>query len=156
MLEAGTGRADITPPVGIAHVNWGARTHDVAEAIHLPLCVTVLVLRDDAATLAIADVDTCLMPESDAAPLREVIAEAAGTSVANVRLACSHAIQNALEVADRVYKSAGTSAIFLGTPFERRFRDIHTLSQQIQSRDAHFEMVGRVMLKGDPDGSFMG
>jgi alkylation response protein AidB-like acyl-CoA dehydrogenase len=75
---------------------------------------------------------------------------------ARVRLACSHAIQNALEVADRIYKAAGTSAIFLGTPFERRFRDIHTLSQQIQSRDAHFEMVGRVMLKGDPDGSFMG
>ena len=73
-----------------------------------------------------------------------------------VRLACSHAIQNALDVADRVYKAAGTSAIFLGTPFERRFRDIHTLSQQIQSRDAHFEMVGRVLLKGDPDGTFMG
>ena len=42
-----------------------------------------------------------------------------------------------------VYKAAGTSAIFLGTPFERRFRDIHTLSQQIQSREAHFETVGR-------------
>ncbi|MBS0224673.1 MAG: acyl-CoA dehydrogenase family protein [Proteobacteria bacterium] len=75
---------------------------------------------------------------------------------ARVRLACSHGIQNALDVADRVYKAAGTSAIFLGTPFERRFRDIHTLSQQIQSRDAHFEAVGRIMLKGDPDGTFMG
>lgn len=75
---------------------------------------------------------------------------------ARVRLGCSHAIQNALDVADRVYKAAGTSAIFLGTPFERRFRDIHTLSQQIQSRNAHFEAVGRVMLKGDPDGTFIG
>jgi alkylation response protein AidB-like acyl-CoA dehydrogenase len=75
---------------------------------------------------------------------------------ARVRLACSHAIQGSLEVADRVYKAAGTSAIFLGTPFERRFRDIHTLSQQIQSRDAHFETVGKVLLNGDPDGTFMG
>jgi alkylation response protein AidB-like acyl-CoA dehydrogenase len=75
---------------------------------------------------------------------------------ARVRLGCSYAIQNAIEVADRVYKAAGTSAIFLGTRFERRFRDIHTLSQQIQSRDAHFEMVGRVMFKGDPDSTFMG
>jgi indole-3-acetate monooxygenase len=33
---------------------------------------------------------------------------------------------------------------------------MHTLSQQIQSRDAHFEAVGRVMLNGDPDGTFMG
>jgi len=75
---------------------------------------------------------------------------------ARVRLGCSQAIHCSLEVADAVYKAAGTSAIFLGTPFERRFRDIHTLSQQIQSREAHFETVGKVMLNGDPDGSFLG
>jgi indole-3-acetate monooxygenase len=75
---------------------------------------------------------------------------------ARVRLACSHAIKSALEIADRVHKAAGTSAIFLGTPFERRFRDIHTLSQQIQSREAHFQDVGRVMFNGDPNGTFMG
>ncbi len=72
-----------------------------------------------------------------------------------VRLGCAHAIHTAIEVADMVYKAAGTSAIFLGTPFERRFRDIHTLSQQIQSREAHFEAVGRVMFNGDPDGTFL-
>ena len=72
---------------------------------------------------------------------------------ARVRLGCSQAIHCSLEVADAVYKAAGTSAIFLGTPFERRFRDIHTLSQQIQSREAHFETVGKVMLNGDPDGT---
>ncbi|MDR3532940.1 MAG: acyl-CoA dehydrogenase family protein [Rhodopila sp.] len=72
-----------------------------------------------------------------------------------VRLGCAHAIGTAIEVADYVFKAAGTSAIFLGTPFERRFRDMHTLSQQIQSRDAHFEAVGRVMFNGDPDGLFL-
>ena len=72
-----------------------------------------------------------------------------------VRLGCAHAITSAVEVADYVYKAAGTSAIFPGTPFERRFRDIHTLSQQIQSREAHFEAVGRVMFNGDPDGVFL-
>lgn len=75
---------------------------------------------------------------------------------AMIRLACSHAIQAAVEVADYVYKAAGTSSIFVGSPFERRYRDIHTLSQQIQSRDAHFEAAGRVLLNGDPDGTFMG
>jgi alkylation response protein AidB-like acyl-CoA dehydrogenase len=75
---------------------------------------------------------------------------------ARVRLGCSQAIRVALEVTDAVYKAAGTSAIFLGTPFERRFRDIHTLSQQIQSREAHFETVGAVMLNGDPSNSFLG
>jgi alkylation response protein AidB-like acyl-CoA dehydrogenase len=72
-----------------------------------------------------------------------------------VRLGCAHAITSAVDIADYVYKAAGTSAIFPGTPFERRFRDIHTLSQQIQSREAHFEAVGRVMFNGDPDEVFL-
>jgi alkylation response protein AidB-like acyl-CoA dehydrogenase len=75
---------------------------------------------------------------------------------ARLRLGCTQAIHVAERTADWVYKAAGTSAIFIGTPFERRFRDIHTLSQQIQSREAHFETVGRVMLNGDPDGTFLG
>lgn len=78
------------------------------------------------------------------------------TDRARVRLACTQAIHQAEKTADWVYKAAGTSAIFLGTPFERRFRDIHTLSQQIQSREAHFETVGRILFNGDPDGTFVG
>jgi indole-3-acetate monooxygenase len=72
-----------------------------------------------------------------------------------VRLGCAHAITTSVEIADWVYKAAGTSAIFLGTPFERRFRDMHTLSQQIQSRESHFEAVGRAMFNGDPEGVFL-
>jgi indole-3-acetate monooxygenase len=74
---------------------------------------------------------------------------------ARVRLASAHAIQQAIAVADFTYKAAGTDAIFPGTPFERRFRDIHTLSQQVQSRDAHFEAVGRVLLGIEPEGAFL-
>lgn len=72
-----------------------------------------------------------------------------------VRLGCAHAITTAIGVADHVYKAAGTSAIYRGTLFERRFRDIHTLSQQIQSRELHFEAAGRAMFNGDPDGVFL-
>ncbi len=72
-----------------------------------------------------------------------------------VRLACANAIHGAIEVADMVYKAAGVDAIFPGQgPFERRFRDIHTLSQQIQSRGSHFEAVGRILL-GQGDEHFM-
>ncbi|MGH7030644.1 MAG: acyl-CoA dehydrogenase family protein, partial [Stellaceae bacterium] len=45
---------------------------------------------------------------------------------ARARLAGSHAISSALAVADWTYKAAGVDAIFPGSPFERRFRDIHT------------------------------
>ena len=61
---------------------------------------------------------------------------------ARVRLACTNAIQAAADVADFAYKGAGVDAIFPGSPFERRFRDMHTLSQQIQARGAQFR-VGR-------------
>jgi alkylation response protein AidB-like acyl-CoA dehydrogenase len=70
---------------------------------------------------------------------------------ARARLAGSHAITSAVSVADYTYKAAGVDAIFPGSPFERRFRDIHTLSQQIQSRDAHYETVGQVLLGNPPE-----
>jgi indole-3-acetate monooxygenase len=73
------------------------------------------------------------------------------TDRARARLAGSHAITSAVEVADYTYKAAGIDAIFPGSPFERRFRDIHTLSQQIQSRDAHYETVGQVLLGNPPE-----
>lgn len=74
---------------------------------------------------------------------------------ARVRLATANAIHGAIEVADMVYKAAGVDAIFPGQgPFERRFRDMHTLSQQIQSRSSHFEAVGRILL-GHQDEHFM-
>jgi len=69
-----------------------------------------------------------------------------------LRLGCAHAIHAAIDVADQVYKGAGVDAIFPGSPFERRFRDIHTLSQQIQSRGAHFAAAGAVMLGRAPAG----
>jgi alkylation response protein AidB-like acyl-CoA dehydrogenase len=70
---------------------------------------------------------------------------------ARVRLACTNAIQSAAEVVDFAYKAAGVDAIFPGNPFERRFRDMHTLSQQIQSRNAHFETVGQILLGMPPE-----
>lgn len=73
---------------------------------------------------------------------------------AAVRLASTNAIHAGIDVADMVYKSAGVDAIFPGSPFERRFRDMHTLSQQIQARDTHFEAVGRILLGAEDDSFF--
>ncbi len=71
-----------------------------------------------------------------------------------VRLAGTHAIAMAVSVADYTYKAAGVDAIFPGSPFMRRFRDIHTVSQQIQSRDVHFETCGQILL-GNPPAVFL-
>lgn len=68
-----------------------------------------------------------------------------------IRLASTWAIQQAASVADTVYHMVGSTAIFEAEPFERRFRDIHTVAQQIQGRQSHFENVGQALLGLDPD-----
>lgn len=72
-----------------------------------------------------------------------------------IRLAATFGIHQAMEVADTVFHAAGSSAIFANNPFERRFRDIHAVSQQIQARQAHFETVGQFLLGLEPDQSFL-
>ena len=72
-----------------------------------------------------------------------------------IRLATTYGIHQAVEVAETVYHAAGSSAIFTNNPFERRFRDIHAVSQQVQGRQAHFETVGQFLLGLEPDQGFL-
>jgi alkylation response protein AidB-like acyl-CoA dehydrogenase len=67
-----------------------------------------------------------------------------------IRLASTWAIHQSREVVDTVYHAAGATAIFESHPFERRFRDIHTVIQQYQGRQVHFESVGQVLLGLEP------
>jgi alkylation response protein AidB-like acyl-CoA dehydrogenase len=68
-----------------------------------------------------------------------------------LRMASTWAIQSAREVIAALYTAAGALAIFNARPFERRFRDIHTVAQQIQGHPAHFETVGQILLGQQPD-----
>ena len=68
-----------------------------------------------------------------------------------IRLASTWAIHQARSVVDSLYHSAGATAIFDDRPFERRFRDMHTVTQQAQGRQAHYETIGRVMFGLAPD-----
>jgi indole-3-acetate monooxygenase len=63
-----------------------------------------------------------------------------------LRMAASHASQQARQVAEMAYLAAGATAVFENKPFERRFRDMHAVSQQAQSQFAIFEPVGRHFL----------
>lgn len=72
-----------------------------------------------------------------------------------IRMAATHAIHQAKDVVDAVYQAAGTTVVFESSPFERRFRDMHTVSQQLQGRHAHFETVGRHLLGLEADTRFI-
>ena len=60
-----------------------------------------------------------------------------------LRMASTHATHQAKDVVDACYHAAGASAIFESNPFERRFRDVHTVSQQVQSHYSVFEAIGQ-------------
>jgi alkylation response protein AidB-like acyl-CoA dehydrogenase len=72
-----------------------------------------------------------------------------------LRLAASHAIQQARQVVDECYHAAGTTAVFASSPFERRFRDMHMVTQHVHGRQSHFESVGQLMLGLTPDTAFL-
>ncbi len=72
-----------------------------------------------------------------------------------IRLASTYGIHQAKQVVDTVHHAAGSSAIFTSSAFERRFRDIHTVTQQLQDRQAHLETVGRYLLGLPPDPTFL-
>ncbi len=72
-----------------------------------------------------------------------------------IRLASTHAIQQAKAASEAVYHLAGSSAIFASGAFERRFRDIHALTQQMQGRQTHFETVGRFLLGLETDTTWL-
>lgn len=73
----------------------------------------------------------------------------------SIRLATTFAIHQAKEVADFAYTEAGATAIFESHPFERRFRDIHAVTQQVQGRTSHFETVGQHLMGLTPNPRFL-
>ena len=68
-----------------------------------------------------------------------------------VRLAATWTIHQSARVVDAAYHMAGATAVFRSNPFERRFRDMHAIAQQIQGRDTHYEDAGKAILSGNLD-----
>jgi len=63
-----------------------------------------------------------------------------------LRQACTHQIDSARDAADILFQEAGATAIFRSNPFERRFRDVHTVSIQVQGSIARMQSVGQFYL----------
>jgi alkylation response protein AidB-like acyl-CoA dehydrogenase len=68
-----------------------------------------------------------------------------------IRIASTWTIHQSAAVVDTAYRMAGATAVFAANKFERRFRDMHAIAQQIQARDTHYEDGGRAILAGNLD-----
>lgn len=71
---------------------------------------------------------------------------------ARLRIACAYASGRAREVVAMAYHRAGATAIHAANPFERRFRDMNTVSQQIQAAPSNLEHAGMAILGLKPGG----
>ena len=68
-----------------------------------------------------------------------------------MRMAGTHTIRLAAQAVDLAYEVAGSDAIFMSSPVQRRFQDIHVIIQHVQARSAHYGSIGRFLLGLDPD-----
>jgi alkylation response protein AidB-like acyl-CoA dehydrogenase len=64
----------------------------------------------------------------------------------DIRMATTFGIHEAKTVADTAWDIAGATAIFRSGPYERRMRDLRTLTQQLQGRKTHFQEAGMHLL----------
>jgi alkylation response protein AidB-like acyl-CoA dehydrogenase len=62
---------------------------------------------------------------------------------ATLRIAATHAIRLSARIVDAVYSAAGATAVYESHLLQRHFQDIHVITQHLQSRLSHYEMVGR-------------
>ena len=54
----------------------------------------------------------------------------------------THGIRLAAQVIDAVYNAAGATAAYESSLIQRHFQDIHVITQHLQSRLSHYELVG--------------
>jgi alkylation response protein AidB-like acyl-CoA dehydrogenase len=65
---------------------------------------------------------------------------------ANLRLATTHGIRLVAQIVDAVYSAAGATAVYEDNILQRYFQDVHVITQHMQSRLSHYELVGQYWL----------
>jgi alkylation response protein AidB-like acyl-CoA dehydrogenase len=71
-----------------------------------------------------------------------------------LRVAATHAIRTSAQVVDAAYTLCGASGIFQSNPIQRRFQDIHVITQHVQGHYVHYETAGQFVLGLEPQGVF--
>jgi alkylation response protein AidB-like acyl-CoA dehydrogenase len=65
---------------------------------------------------------------------------------ANLRLATTHGIRTAAQIVDSLYNASGATSAYEDNLIQRHFQDAHVMTQHLQGRPAHYELVGRYWL----------
>ena len=88
-LLAGTSRANIAPPIGIAHMNWGSQTHIQSAGVDpAGMLATALVISDGKQKFAMVDLDRLYV--DGLSPAIERASRLTGIPKAHIRIGASH------------------------------------------------------------------
>ena len=71
-----------------------------------------------------------------------------------LRVAATHALRMSAQVVDIAYNLCGAGAIFASNPIQRRFQDMHVITQHVQASYAHYESAGQALLGLEARGAF--
>lgn len=72
-----------------------------------------------------------------------------------LRAATTFALRNASQVVDTLYNLAGATVVLESHPLQRLFQDAHVITQHVQAREQHYELVGRYLLGLEPDAQYV-
>ena len=66
-----------------------------------------------------------------------------------LRMAGTHVMRESAEVVDLAYKVAGSTGIYQNQTLQRRFQDMHVMTQHVQAREAYYALLGRYAISGE-------
>lgn len=136
----------------------GALDHFIQLASEkTPRAASGLLRERPAAQLAIAEAEALL--RSGRALVLQTVSDVYDATLAHrevtleqralLQLACTHATASAVRAVEIVHSAAGSTANFVDSPLERRFRDVHVVPQQIMASPQWLEPIGRVLFGMD-------
>ncbi len=68
---------------------------------------------------------------------------------AQLRMAGTYVIRECAEVVDLAYKIAGSTGIYQQQTLQRRFQDMHVITQHVQARESYYGLLGRYAISGE-------
>lgn len=68
---------------------------------------------------------------------------------AALRMCGTHVIRECADVLDLTYKVAGSTGIYQDHTLQRRFQDMHVITQHVQARESYFALLGRYAISGN-------
>ena len=74
----------------------------------------------------------------------------------DARLACIHAANECMKVVDLLHNTAGTTAMRMHSPLERKLRDAHGAATHRWVAHPLYEDLGKIMLGHEPEDEFAG